>query len=182
MSNGAIEVLQGEHGELQHLFDRVSSPDEDRPKVLEALMQRMAAHVDMEKELLFPVLRERVEGGGSVVDRLREGHGSVEHTLTLLERRKANSPDVADLVTDLLGAFSDHVTYADETVLPGLAVLSEPELAELGQAMASEERRKLTHAHPAVPDSGPLASVARKAAELVDRARDRSTNVGRTSS
>ncbi len=46
--------------------------------------------------------------------------------------------------------------------------------------MASDERRMLTHAHPALPDSGPVAAITRKLAEAVDQVRDRSADVGRT--
>jgi hypothetical protein len=86
-------------------------------------------------------------------------------------------------VTQLLDINDEHVASADSTVIPGLRkALTEAELADLGTEMNSEERRALTHAHPNVPTSGPLAGAARKAAELVDRVRDRSADVNRTNS
>lgn len=181
MPGNAIEVLSNEHRELQSLFERVSSPDEDRPAVLKALMQALASHVAVEKQLLAPVLRDRVEGGEELAGHLTEEHDEVERILTLLERRKVNSPDVPGMVTELLDANEAHVTEADNRVFPALrAALSGDELEELGTRIESDERQMLTHSHPSLPDSGPIAGVTRKAAEIVDRIRDRSADVGRT--
>ncbi|MHB1536000.1 MAG: hemerythrin domain-containing protein [Acidimicrobiales bacterium] len=181
MADNAIEVLEREHRDLQELFSRVSSPDEDRPEVLKHLMQAIADHQEMERQLLVPVLKERVEGGDPIAEQLGHEHGRVEHILTLLERRKVNSPDVPDLVTELLDISERHTANADGTVFPALrSSLSEDELDELGQVMASDERRRLTHPHPVLPDSGPVAAVTRKAAEMFDRVRDHSADIGRT--
>jgi hypothetical protein len=46
--------------------------------------------------------------------------------------------------------------------------------------MVSDERSLLTHSHPALPDTGPVAAVTRKVAEVVDSLRDRSADIGRT--
>ncbi len=178
-----IAVLEAEHAELQALWVRVSLPDEDRPAVLKLLMQATARHVALEKQMLVPVLEDRIVDGGAMSSRCGNQHDEIERILTLLERRKVNSPDVAGLVTELIDVLDCHLVDADTTVLPGLrAVLSEAELAELGERMLSDERRLLTHSHPSLPDSGPLAGVTRRAAELFDRVRDSSTDIGRTTS
>jgi hypothetical protein len=177
----AVDVLTTEHDGLQTLFERVSSPDEDRPAVLKELLQALANHMAMEKQVLVPVLKDRIEGGSMLAERLTDEHDRVEHTLTLLERRKVNSPDVPALVTDLLDITDAHIHEATSAVFPALcATLSATELEELGAAMVSDERRLLTHSHPALPDSGPVAAVTRKVAEMVDDLRDRSADVGRT--
>lgn len=181
MADNAIDVLTREHRHLQDLFSRVSSPDEDRPEVLKQLMQAIADHQEMERQMLVPVLKKRVEGGGPIAEHLGDEHGRVEHLLTLLERRKVNSPDVPDLVTELLDLNERHRAEADGTVFPALrSSLSGDELDELGQEMVSDERRRLTHPHPVLPDSGPVAAVTRKAAEMFDRVRDHSSDIGRT--
>jgi hemerythrin-like domain-containing protein len=177
----AVEILQGEHRELQSLFSRVSSPDENRPEVLKELMQLIAIHLDLEKHMLLPVIRDRVEDGRAIADRLHVEHKHTERLLTALDRRKVNSPDVPDLVSELLEINDNHVSESDAVVLPGLRfALTSEELDELGQQMTSNERRHLTHPHPLLPDSGPLAGATRKAAEIVDRMRDHSTDIGRT--
>jgi Hemerythrin HHE cation binding domain len=177
----AVEVLEGEHDRLQELFARVSSPDEDRPAVLKELMQTLANHLDLEKQLLFPALKDVVDDGSVMADRLSVEHGRAEHILTLLERRKVNSPDVPELVTELLDITDDHVAFSAMWVFPALRqALTPAQLEDLGARMVSGDRRLLTHSHPLLPDSGPISAVTRKVAEVVDRVRDHSTDIGRT--
>jgi hemerythrin-like domain-containing protein len=177
----AVEILQGEHRELQSLFGRVSSLDEDRPKVLKELMQLIAVHLDLEKQMLLPVIRDRIDDGAAIANRLRDEHKGIEKLLVTLDRRKVNSPDVPDLVTEMLHINDRHIAESDTVVLPCLrSALRAEELDELGRKMNSDERRRLTHPHPMLPDGGPLSNAMRKAAEFVDRMRDHSTDIGRT--
>jgi hypothetical protein len=53
-------------------------------------------------------------------------------------------------------------------------------LVEVHAGMVSDERSLLTHSHQALPDTGPVAAVTRKVAEVVDNLRDRSADIGRT--
>lgn len=159
----------------------MSSPDEDRPAVLKELLQALANHMAMEKQVLIPILEDQIEGGSMLADRMTDEHDRVERCLTLLERRKVNSPDVPALVTDLLDITDAHISGGNSAVFPALRdALSAAELDELGAAMVSDERRRLTHSHPALPDTGPVAAVTRKVAEVVDNVRDRSADIGRT--
>jgi hemerythrin-like domain-containing protein len=182
MTKTMTALLAAEHAELEALFERVSSPDEDRVAVLNQLTRLLSAHVDVERQLLLPVLEDRVPDGEALSSQIRDDHKHIDHHVKLLERRKPNSPDVPDLVTDLLHITTAHVSLANARVLPGLEqALSETELGELGQQMSSDERRVLNHPHPALPNRGPLATVTRKAAEMVDHLRDRSAAAGRLS-
>jgi hemerythrin-like domain-containing protein len=179
----AAAVLDQEHRELQDLFRRVSRPDEDRSAVLKTLMQTLAAHVAMEKQIVLPALRKGGDVGEAAAGALSEQHRDIERILTLLERRKVNSPDVPGLVTELLDDTNRHIGVTDDKVLPALrSLLSDPEREELGGRMNSDERQLLTHAHPHLPTTGPLADITRKVAETVDGLRDQSSDIGRTAS
>ena len=182
MTENAIEVIVDEHSELQTLFERVSSPDEDRPAVLKQLVLTLSAHVSMEKQLLVPALKRRINDGADLAEQLTKYHDEVERVLVLLDRRKVNSPDVPDLVTELLHLTEGHVANAEAALIPALqAGLTSEELTDLGAAMVSDERQLLTHPHPHLPDSGPIAKASRWAASLVDRGRDRSADTNRAS-
>ncbi|MGI8776087.1 MAG: hemerythrin domain-containing protein [Acidimicrobiales bacterium] len=176
MGRNAIEVLASEQGELRRLFERVSSPDDDRPRVLKELMQALVNHLAMEKEMLVPVLKGRAVDGHAIADQLTAQHDRLERTLTLLERRKVNSPDVPGLVTELLDINDEHAHTVETAIAPALrAALGPEELDELGNRMESDERSMLTRAHPLLPDSGPIATATRRVAEIVDRIRDHSS-------
>jgi hypothetical protein len=47
------------------------------------------------------------------------------------------------------------------------------QLVDLGKRMVSDERRMNTHAHPVMPDEGPIADLTNKVAEMIDGRRDR---------
>jgi hypothetical protein len=66
MTEDAIAVLGDEHATLKSLFNRVSSPDEDRKEVLKELMQALALHVSHEKQMLIPVLDDDVPNGSAM--------------------------------------------------------------------------------------------------------------------
>lgn len=181
MDDDVVAVLNAEHGTLRELFRRVASPDEDRGQVLNTLMQTMTSHGEMEMQILAPVLKARVEGGDAMAERMGSEHDRIEHLLTLLERRKVNSPDVPGMVTELLNINDAHITDADTALLPGLrAALSDEELSDLGRRITSGQARQLTHSYPIVPGNGPIAGIAHKLAEIVDAIRARTERQGGT--
>src|ERR1700722_10670964 len=102
MACNAIEVLAADHAELDDLFDRVSGVDEDRALVLKQLVSKLSAHVAMEKQLVVPAAKDDLPGGGEIAERLSDYHEAVDRVLVLIERRKVNSPDMPELVTELL--------------------------------------------------------------------------------
>jgi hypothetical protein len=177
----AVSVIEDEHRTLQSLFERVSKPDEDRPEVLKQIVRLLSSHVGAEKQLVVPVVRERVPDGELIADHLSDYHDEVEHILITLDRRKVNSPDVPALVTDLLRLTDTHVAEAQNDLFPALRqALTADELDELGGRMLSDERLTTSHPHPHLPQSGPLKKIAGEVASIVDRVRDRSTDIGRS--
>jgi Hemerythrin HHE cation binding domain len=180
MDVNAIEVLSEDHSALQALFGRVSQPDENRPAVLDQLLKSLTAHVATEKQLIVPILTGHSHEGEALAQQLGDDHDAIEKLVILVERRKVNSPDVPDLVNKLLEITQRHTRQADECLLPFLRhQLSEADLADLGAAMRSDERQLTSHPHPHLPDTGPLAKITRKAAALIDRGRDSTTDLQR---
>ena len=180
MEQDAITVLSEDHAAVQALFTRVRQPDEDRPAILGQLLRSLSAHLAAEKQLVVPVLSEHSDEGKTLGNQLGDDHDAIEKLVILIERRKVNSPDVPDLVNDLLEITKRHARQADEHLLPFLRdQLSEAELADLGAALRSDELQLTSHPHPHLPDTGPLAKVTRKAAALIDRGRDSTTDLQR---
>jgi hypothetical protein len=183
MDRDAVEVLADEHEGLRNLFAQVSREDVDRPAVLRQLLHALALHVSVEKQMLVPVVKDRLPDGDDLASHLVDYHNRVERIHVTLDRRKVNSPDVPDLVNQLLHLTEDHIAEAQETVFPELRTgLSESELADLGAAMVSDERDLLTHPHPHLPGGRSLSGIARRVAGFVDHNRDKSADIGRTSS
>lgn len=167
------DVLEDQHRRVADLFERVASPDEDRPAVLHALLREMAAHVAAERAAVKPVV-DRKEIGDDLAGRLSEDYERMENLMVLIERRKFNSPDVPDLVSELKTASEEHRARADSELLPGLRQhLTAEEQTELGEQVAGEEAIVTSHPHPHLLSLGPLADVATRLAQKWDAARDR---------
>lgn len=174
MDQNAIAILDAEHQNIRQLFNRVSSPAEDRSEVLDTLMESLASHVAIEQHVLVATLENHVDDSKDMVEALKHDHGTVEHLLTLLERRKANSPDVPDLVNELLDRMQGHFTEAQDRLFPALRrSLSEAELRKLGEEIVSDEGRSLARRHAPISARGPVAGIAGKASQIIDRIRDR---------
>jgi hypothetical protein len=180
MSSQELDVVRREHADLQALFERVSRPEEDRGAVLQVIVQTLSAHIGLEKQVLAPALRDGVADSDALVERLHDDHVRAKHLLTLIGRRKVNSPDVPSMVTELMDLTDAHVAEADAHLIPALeAALDGEALRELAETWSSDEEALLTHPHPLLPDRGPVAAVTRRVAGVVDRVRDRSTDIGR---
>ncbi len=133
--------------------------------------------------MLVRVVKGRVDNESDLAAEWKKTHDRIERLLTLLERRKVNSPDVPSLVNDMLEVTDRHISRADAALLPALRqALTTDELTVWGRRITSDERRLLTPPHPFLPDVGPAAAVLPKAAAAADAIRDRSPDIGRTSS
>jgi hypothetical protein len=167
------DVLEDQHRRVADLFERVASPDEDRPAVLHALLRELAAHVAAERAAVRPVVdREKI--GEDLADRLSEDYDRMENLMVLIERRKFNSPDVPDLVSELKVAAEEHRVRADSELIPGLRQnLTAEEQAELGERVLGEDSMVTSHPHPHLLSLGPLGDVATRLVQKWDAARDR---------
>jgi iron-sulfur cluster repair protein YtfE (RIC family) len=177
----AIAVLEDEHEGIQTLFSRVSGVDEDRRAVLKLLVQTLALHLAVEKQFLIPAIKEHIDDSDEMVKPLTSYHSEADRLLILIERRKANSVDVPGMVTELHELTDRHVLHAEMSVFPQLrSSMSTADLGALGTLMVSDHRQLLTHAHPHLPASGPLASASTSIASFIDSRRDKATDVGRS--
>lgn len=173
VTSSVVDVLQDQHRRIADLFTRVSSPDEDRPAVLHALIRELTGHVAAERGALTPALhRHGVDE--ELSSRLDDDHARVEKLMVLIERRKFNSPDVPDLVNELKAASDEHADRAQRDLFPALTEkLTFQEQKELGEQLLRTDGMVTSHPHPHLLSLGPLADVLTRVASWWDRARDR---------
>lgn len=176
VTGSVLDVLEEQHRRVAELFDRVAAPDEDRPAVLRSILRELAEHVAVERSTVKPVVDERGIGG-DLAGRLKEDYERIEKLLVLIERRKFNSPDVPDLLSELHGVVSEHDERSRRHLLPGLRDhLSVEEQAELGRKVADGEVLVTSHPHPHLLSLGPLSDLMIRVAEKWDAARDRTAS------
>lgn len=168
------DYLRSHHGELESVIDSVSDPAADRRQALTDLTQRMAAHISVERSVLSPELKKRDSEGKRLAKRLAHDGRQIGRELVLIERRKANSPDLPELVDNLIELYRRHVRHFEDKVFPRLAgEMSRGELEDLVERMRSAEGVILSHPHPHLLSLGPISRITTRIASRIDRARDR---------
>lgn len=174
MGESAGEVLSREHDLLNQAFERVRDENADRAAAWHAAVKQMTTHVAVERTFLYPVVKHRQLGAPRLARELLHDYSRMEHLLVLTERRKLNSPDMVDLVTDLLEVFEAHVKRCATRLIPAMADQLDPaELAELGTRMTAAENVIVTHPHPHLLGLGPVYPLTTRVAAWWDLHRDR---------
>ena len=168
-----LGVLDFEHEGISRLFDQVSDPDADRIEILFDITRRLAAHISVEQSVFLPVARDREIVGPGMADSLAEDYHEMQRLLVLIERRKMNSPDIPDLVTELKEIFGNHTRRFTESISGRAAdQLSDGELADLRERMESADGTILSHPHPHLLSLGPISRLTTRLAARFDRMRD----------
>jgi hypothetical protein len=167
-------VLVREHQDLRALFARVRDREADRAEAWRDAVTPITTHVAVERSCLYPLVKRRRLDLGPLAHDLRHDYKHMEHLLVLTERRKINSPDTPELVTDLLDVFESHQERCETILLPAPRDrLSQDELDELGAKMRGAENVILSYPHPHLLALGPVYRGTTRLASTWDRVRDR---------
>lgn len=169
-----MDVLEREHHDLRTLFDRVRDPDADRGAAWLEIVKQVASHVAVERTFIYPVVKRRMAGAGGLAADLSGDYKRMERLLVLTERRKINSPDMPDLVNELLHVFESHQDRCTNILIPTMREqLGQVELEDLGDKMRGAENVILSHPHPHLLALAPIYPLTTRLASLWDRVRDR---------
>jgi hemerythrin HHE cation binding domain-containing protein len=138
--NRLLEVVAAEGRELEAEFGRVEAettgPDESR-RLVDQLLERLAAHVAARKEVLYPRISRDVPDGDSLVDLALLGLAQIERTSKEFAGLSGAEPSFHPLVTKLAQEVWEHLDDEEGEVLPALVdAIGADEANELGDALA----------------------------------------------
>ena len=169
-----MDVLTREHQDLREFFARVRDPHADRTAAWLQAVKRVTTHVAVERSFVYPLVKSRRLGSNHLAAELRLDYKRMEHLLVLTERRKINSPDMPELVTELLDVFEAHQDRCTNVLVPTMREqLSADELDDLGAKMRGAENVIFSHPHPHLLALGPVYRWTTRIASAWDRKRDR---------
>jgi hypothetical protein len=170
----AIDLLMREHDELHDLFGQLRDPQADRGHVWLEIVKRVTTHVAVERTFVYPLVKHGRLGSPRLAGDLRHDYKQMEHLLVLTERRKINSPDMPELVTDLLDVFDAHRDRCTTVLVPAMQhSIPTEELERLGAKMKGAENIIVSHPHPHLLATGPIYQWTTRIASKWDRVRDR---------
>jgi len=137
--NRLQEVVSTEGRELEAMFGRIEAETTgpERRRLIDQLLERLAAHVAARREVLYPRVSRDVSDGDSVVDLALLGLAQIERTNKEFEGLSGAEPTFHPLVTKLAQEVWEHLDEEEGEILPALIdAIGAEEANELGDALA----------------------------------------------
>jgi hemerythrin superfamily protein len=142
----AVSVLTKEHEKAKALFEQIeSSSDADaRQRLLTEVITALRAHTKIEEEILYPVVREQMKGGGKLFEEAMQEHQEAKKAMNELEAMSPDDPEWKDKFEILMHGVLHHAKEEETEMFPKLReTLSEQRLNELGEQLEADERGDL---------------------------------------
>lgn len=125
-----IDLLISQHKEVETLFSTYENGDHS---VANTIVQKLELHTKIEETLVYPAIREYVDGGDEMIDHAVEEHNTVKELLERFKNEVDNERLLGEIKTDVL----HHVQEEETRVFPDLEeACSVGYLDKLGQEAA----------------------------------------------
>lgn len=177
-----IEELTADHRAVQRLFDqiRAAAPGSHaRRELVEQATIEFVRHSTVEKEYLYPAVRDHVVDGDQWADRELAGHAEVEQVLRELDETGPDDDRFVPLTLSLMALVTDHVREEEQRLFPRLQALCPPGLLQqLGERVRTARKATPTRPRPRALDS-PRANKLTAPLSLWDSVRDALSGRGR---
>jgi iron-sulfur cluster repair protein YtfE (RIC family) len=135
----ALQLLRHDHARLRALFGEyallsggdVQAASADRQGLLARLSVHLRAHLQVEQELFYPALAERI--GAERLHRSHDDHAALQARLEDVSRAQPLDPHFDTCVAALAEAVHEHLKSEEDELFPAAAGL---DLQALGTLMA----------------------------------------------
>lgn len=142
----AVTLLTKQHQEAKALFERIeaSGDNGEKQRLLEEVMAALKTHTKIEEEVLYPVLRNQVKGGGEMFEEAMQEHEEAKKAMKELESMTPADADWQKHFEILMHGVLHHATEEEVEMFPKLQEqYSADYLEELGQQMDADARGNL---------------------------------------
>jgi len=175
-----FEVLAQNHDRIFWLAHELagSAPGppatpKERKAIAGELVAELSRHEAAEEMIFWPMVRERVADGESMIKVALDQEQTGKRVLNELIHVSPGTEEFSSLTHTVAAHLREHITYEQNVVWPKLQFcLSETECAELGEKFARAQRLAPARPHPHVPPGPSLLKAVGPAAALLDRARN----------
>lgn len=170
----AIELLQADHREIEHLFFRLEpSGALGSREIFDRLSEVLAVHSVIEKEVFYPAVRSALAGGDDLVKEALFDHEDVAMSLERLRKVTMGGDEFTIEILSLAGRVRTHVRKEEYEIFPALRkTLTEHELTVLAEKLLQAARHAPSRPHPHAPKSALGSKIAGRLIGPVDRLRD----------
>lgn len=169
----AITVLTTDHRTVDGLFTQVEGQATPPQEVVDRIVKELSVHDAIEKEHLYPAVRQRVEGGAAQADHSIEEHDQVARLLLEIDRTRSGEPGLPGLLAELITTVRAHVQEEETGIFPSLrASVTQADLDALGETLEGAKASAPTRPHPHAPSEGTGTKLAGALSAPLDKARD----------
>jgi hemerythrin superfamily protein len=171
----AVGVLKKDHQLIEQLFRRFerTRSTAERKRLADRMVRELSIHAAIEEQLVYPALRQRMNGHAPQVLLALEEHHLAKLALAEIQRLDPADERFEAKVHVLIGNVRHHVEEEERDLLPAMKrTLSPDELQSLGDALVRAKASAPTRPHPAAPDEPPANALANAGAAAYDRSRD----------
>lgn len=169
----AITLLTGDHRTVEALFQQAETAPSPSSEVVDRIVKELSVHDAIEREYLYPAVRDRVPSGSGLADHSIEEHNEVAQTLLAIDKADNGSGEQKQLLARLVTAVRAHVEEEETRLFPALRDAMTPrELEELGGKLETAKSTAPTRPHPHAPDEGLGTKIAGAVSAPLDKARD----------
>jgi hemerythrin superfamily protein len=169
----AITVLTTDHRTVQTLFSQVEGKASPEAEVVDKIVKELSIHDAIEKQYLYPLVRDKVSGGNGMADHSIEEHDKVAETLLAIDKAERASAEQAQLLTELIRMVTSHIREEEQDIFPAMRTsMGQTELDELGSTLEGAKKTAPTRPHPHAPSEGLGTKLAGAVSAPLDKARD----------
>jgi hypothetical protein len=139
--NRLMQALAAERSEIEAILDRLDSEEltdpGERRRLVDQLIERVAAHAAARRDVLYPRVSRDVPDGDSIVDLATIGLDQIERTREELAGLSGTEPTFKPLVIKLENEVWEHLEEEQSDVLPPLVdAIGTDGANQLGDEMA----------------------------------------------
>lgn len=176
-STDAIELLIGDHREVEQLFEmmdkaRQSSDVDQQRYVAEHVVEDLSVHAVIEEEILYPAMRDAFPDGDQLVEDALQEHQEAKELLTRIDGKDPQSDDARAAFDELVATIHHHVADEEAQLVRLRGALGQERLEQMGKKMELARKAAPTHPHPHAPNTPPGNVAAGAFAAVVDKIRD----------
>jgi hemerythrin superfamily protein len=168
----AVALLKKDHRSVERLFERYRTATRGKKTIVDRITRELSAHMAAEERELYPILRQAIEDGASLMRDAEKEHSEARGLLAELPGLDEGSFEMDSKVATLRGAIAHHVKDEEGEIFPKAErALGEPRLNELGPRIARAKKAAPARPSPSAARNSPGASVTGVASAAVDRVR-----------
>lgn len=169
-----LAIMRREHGELEHLLERLEQTSGDeQEELLTRLWRLVFPHAYAEETVVWPAIRAVSGEGDELTLHIEQGHQKLSELTAQLDRTRPGDAGRDAIVAEVIAELRLDVREEEDVLLPRLQAGTTPEqLRRLGWMWQVVRRTAPTRPHAVVSRRPPGNVIAALPLALLDRSRD----------